>query len=469
MSRPSVRFGAAALLVVLVPASGQAQGFGVFEHGSCAMGRAGTGVAAPCPDGSAVFFNPAGIARVDRLTLSGGVTFIQATGSFTDDLLFERTGLDNSPIPIPHLFAALPIPERVTAGLGLFVPYGLSTNWPTDFEGRFNGYDNALQSIYIQPTMAFRPLDMILIGAGLDVVIGSVQLTQRLDLSEFEAVPGVTFGQLGIPFHTDFADAKLEAHGATGVTANFGVIVEPHDRFSIGVRYLAKTTLEYEGDATFEPDSTNIVLPPGNPLAAALGLDPSQPLPLDLVLAGADLFSPGAPLGDQPVRTMITMPDQIVVGLALRPAESFVLLFDYQRVNWSTFDVLPVDFANAATPDRDIVESYEDTDGFRFGLDVDVSPRWNLRAGYLWHEGAAPPQTVTPLLPEGTRNELTIGIGWRISDAFTTDVAYQYIRQDDRRGRVTEGPPGQAPTVALNSGLYTFKGHLVGLTATWRP
>ena len=36
-----------------------AQGFSVNEHGSCAMGRAGTGVAAPCDDGSAMFFNPA--------------------------------------------------------------------------------------------------------------------------------------------------------------------------------------------------------------------------------------------------------------------------------------------------------------------------------------------------------------------------------------------------------------------------
>jgi long-chain fatty acid transport protein len=469
MNRPSARLGAAALLVGLAPTSGLAQGFGVFEHGTCAMGRAGTGVAAPCGDGSAIFFNPAGLAAIDRLTLTGGLTLIQATGSFTDDLLAERTGLDNSPIPVPHVFAAYPLHDRVTAGLGLFVPYGLSTNWPADFDGRFNGYDNALQSIYIQPTVAFRPIDIIQIGGGLDVVIGSVKLTQRLDLSEFEAVPGITFGQLGVPFHTDFADATLETHGATGVTGNFGVIIAPHDRFSIGFRYLGKTTLEYEGDATFDPIATGIVLPPGNPLAAALGLDPAQSLPLDLVLNGADLFSPGAPLEDQTVHTRITMPDQIVVGFALRPAESFTLLFDYQRVNWSTFDVLSVDFENTLTPDREVIENYEDTDGFRFGVDIEVSPRWDVRAGYLWHEGAAPPQTVTPLLPEGTRNELTIGFGWRISDAFTTDVAYQYIRQDDRRGRVTEGPPGQAPTVDLNSGLYTFKGHLVGFTVTWRP
>src|SRR2546425_5997114 len=41
-----------------VPALLAAQGFGIYEQGTCSMGRAGTGVAAPCADGSAMFFNP---------------------------------------------------------------------------------------------------------------------------------------------------------------------------------------------------------------------------------------------------------------------------------------------------------------------------------------------------------------------------------------------------------------------------
>src|SRR2546422_8554869 len=44
------------------PALLGAQGFGIYEQGTCSMGRAGTGVAAPCADGSAIFFNPAGLA-----------------------------------------------------------------------------------------------------------------------------------------------------------------------------------------------------------------------------------------------------------------------------------------------------------------------------------------------------------------------------------------------------------------------
>jgi long-subunit fatty acid transport protein len=86
-----------------------------------------------------------------------------------------------------------------------------------------------------------------------------------------------------------------------------------------------------------------------------------------------------------------------------------------------------------------------------------------FRGGYLWHQGAAPPQTVTPLLPEGARNEVTAGFSMKMGKQLTADVAYQYIRQDDRRGRTRE-TPNLVPTVALNNGLYTFSAHLFGVS-----
>ena len=48
-----------------VPSTLPAQGFSVNEHSTCAMGRAGTAVASPCADGSAIFFNPAKRAEID--------------------------------------------------------------------------------------------------------------------------------------------------------------------------------------------------------------------------------------------------------------------------------------------------------------------------------------------------------------------------------------------------------------------
>src|SRR5882672_8456357 len=67
--------GASALVAApLPPLAGQ--GFGVYEHNTCAMGRAGVTAARPCADGSAISFSPAGLAGLTGTRLSAGVTLI---------------------------------------------------------------------------------------------------------------------------------------------------------------------------------------------------------------------------------------------------------------------------------------------------------------------------------------------------------------------------------------------------------
>jgi len=468
MSRSTSSIALAALALVAGATSAAAQGFQVNEHGSCMMGRGGAGVASPCADGSALFWNPAGIVGPTGWTISAGATLIDARGGFTDDLTGTTVALDNSPIPVPHGFFTYGLNESVAFGLGVFVPYGLGTKWPATFEGRFNGYDNDLQSIYIQPSAAFKPHPMISIGAGFDVVMGKVKLTQRVDLSEFPvpsaSVPaGTVLGQAGIPFHTDAANATIEASG-TGFGGHLGILIEPHEKFSIGARYLSRVKIDYDGDVVFD-SAASLVLPSGNPLSALLGL-PAGPLPIAALVASQ--FQTGGAFADQGGAASITMPDQIQAGIAFRPDPSFLFEVDYYWVHWALFDVLELDFETDATPDKTIIENYKNTHGLRAGFDWATSDKLNLRSGYIFHTGAAPPETVTPLLPEGKRNEVVFGLGYQLTDAIRADVAYQYLRQQNRRGRVREPAGGAAPTVDLNSGVYEFFGHLFGVTLTAR-
>src|SRR5262245_12490210 len=61
----------------LVAAPGlSGQGFGVYEHNTCVMGRGGVSAARPCTDGSAIFFSPAGLAGLSGTHVSAGVTLI---------------------------------------------------------------------------------------------------------------------------------------------------------------------------------------------------------------------------------------------------------------------------------------------------------------------------------------------------------------------------------------------------------
>jgi long-chain fatty acid transport protein len=236
---------------------------------------------------------------------------------------------------------------------------------------------------------------------------------------------------------------------------NFGITIEPIDGFSIGARYLTRVKLDYEGDADFEAVSTGLTLPAGNPFGVPGGT------PMDaLVLAE---LGDGGQMGDQAVTTSITMPDQATVGVAIDVSPALMMLVDYQWMGWSVFNTLELTFANQTEP-RLVHEEYEDTHGIRVGFDWHGSDNLAVRGGYLYHKGAAPPQTVTPLLPEGARNEFTGGFGIKLTDNLGADFAYQFIKQNDRRGRVREPDGSAAPTVALNSGLYTFSAHLFSAT-----
>src|SRR5258708_35442046 len=84
-----------------VPAGLRAQGFGIYELGSCGMARAGTGVATPCPDGSAIFFNPAGLAGLTGWHMSGGAPPIKASRNFTPASTLRPNDPSKPHVPIP--------------------------------------------------------------------------------------------------------------------------------------------------------------------------------------------------------------------------------------------------------------------------------------------------------------------------------------------------------------------------------
>jgi len=437
----------ALLLCAGVPSLVAAQGFGVYEHNTCAMGRAGVTAASPCADGSAIFFSPAGLAGLSGTHFSVGVTLIAAQGGFTDDFLAQKTNLDNPIIPVPNLYITHAFSPKLTAGVGVFAPYGLETKWPTTgFEGRFVGYNTDLRSIYIQPTVAYQVHPRLKVGIGFAYITSRVKLHQRADLSQ-QIVPGqaFTFAALGIPNQTDFADAALEATG-TGFAINFGGILKINDQLSIGGHWLTRKTIDYSGAVVFTQIPTGLTLPPSNPLLLPAGT------PVD-ALVGPE-FGPGGPLASGNAKTSIIMPPQGSIGLAYKASDKLTVMADYHLVVWGWFNTLTIDFENPATTDITLHPENKDTHGFRFGGEYQYSSKVTLRGGYLYHTGASPAQFVTPLLPEAARNEFTIGAGINLTPKMHADLGYQYIRQNDRRGLVN--------ALAGNTGVYQFSAHLFG-------
>ena len=470
--RTAVGLAAAACLF---PSTTTAQGFGVYEQGACVMGRAGTGVAKPCADGSSIFFNPANIADTPDVLSLGG-TLIAPRGTFTNDLTGIQSKLEDKYRPVPNVYFVKSVNlagtvNRVAFGAGLFVPYGLTTEWPDTSEARFLGYRSDIRAIYVQPTVALQLNHRVSIGAGLDVNFAHVQLRQRVDLSTQLLPPipplpaGATFASLGVATGTDFADANLDGNG-THLGFHVGLSAKVTDWLDVGARYLSRQSVSFDNaSVTIAQVPTNLVVP------VAIGPIPAG-TPVDALVAPQ--FTGSGPLTNQTASTVIHLPDQAVFGVAVRPVPRLTLLTDVQYTHWKYFDSVAISFEKL--PPEVLHQDNHDVWDLRLGGEFAANESITLRGGWYLHNGAEPDYAVTPNLPEGDRSSFTVGIGARVSRGFRIDAAYQYINQADRRGRTVPlaGYPGCTPLdsscpvlVQQNNGLYSFHAHLFGATFSY--
>ena len=454
MRRSEVCFALAAALMLARPGVSHAQGYGVYEQGACTMGRGGTAAAKPCADASGMYYNPAGIAGLPLGGSLGGTVILPSTTWSNDNTQIQASFL-NKAYPVPNLYFVAPVAGHYALGFGVFVPYGLTTEWDKDtFEGRFLGYKTSLKAIYLQPTAAAQ-FGKLKIGAGLDITSLSVDLERKLDLSQQVAAPGVTFGMLGIPYGTDFADATVTG-SAWGVGYNLGATFDLTPQVSLGVRYTARQKITADGGtAEFTQDPTGLVLTAGNPLGLPAGT------PVDLLVAPQ--FESGGSLVTQGVSTSIRLPNQLVMGLAVTPVKALTVMFDAQYTWWEVLDEIPLDFE--ILPNQSLVLNDNSVWTWRFGAELLLNKEHGtvFRGGFIFHEAAAPDQSVIPNLPEANRNDYSFGFGTRISKTFYIDAAYMLVDAYDRRGRTV----GLEPGGPITNGLYFDAGaSLISVTLT---
>jgi long-chain fatty acid transport protein len=473
------RFLGICLLGVLLGVVGampvSAQGFGVYEQGACMAGRGGAGVADPCPDGSGMFFNPAALS-MDAKVMTLGSVLIGPRGDFTDTSSTSSKGtvstLNNHWYPVPNIYVSMPFAKKYAFGVGVMAPYGLTTDWPATSQGRFLGYKSVVQGLYVQPTFAAKLNDKVSVGFGIDATYLNVELNQRADLSTqvltVHPVYGtLTFAQLNlvcpasvcgtVPAGTDFADIQLKGN-SWHAGYHLGLMIKANERFSIGMRYLSGQKVDIASGtiATEQISVPGVKVPVTTPGGVVF-------VPVDQALKPQ--FDSGGKLSDQTATTSMPLPAQFVAGVMIKASSNVKLFADYQYSNWAKFDVLVID---GQYLDSKVVESYRNVSGFRMGTEIGLGEKNALRAGFNVHGPAAPDQTVTPNLPEGSRREIMLGFGSQLSKRFRLDLSYMYLGQPDREGRTNAGKNPEAPVPSDNNGIYSFMAHLLGLSMSVR-
>ena len=127
--------------VLLLPCAAFGAGYGIFEQGASAMGMAGAGTAS-VHDASAVFYNPAAIARLDGRQIYFGDTWLMTSISFAGTEPYPGFGvteqMHNGNFFPPTVYWNSHVNKKLASGAGLNAPFGVVVDWknPDQLPGR---------------------------------------------------------------------------------------------------------------------------------------------------------------------------------------------------------------------------------------------------------------------------------------------------------------------------------------------
>jgi long-chain fatty acid transport protein len=378
------------LLLVLVlgifPARVWGSGFTVYQQGTGAMAQ-GNAFVAEADDPSAIFYNPAGINQLKRpeVYLMGLVTY--------PDREFHGPGGQFSQtnhrfFPSGSAFAVFPFNKAVTAGIGFYAPFGIGSQWPPTWAGRYITTYSSLQTYNLNPVISIRPIQRFSLAVGLDVMWSSVELKRK--------VP-VVLGRLQFPD----AEARLRGDG-NGFGINIGGLLWVVEGVKLGLSYRSQISTNINGNL----DLTNLpqLIPGPRQVSAASNL---------------------------------TYPPFITGGISVSRFSPFTFNFDVTWTGWSTFQHIRVDLRQPilvnGVPSYNLIQpkNWRDAYTFRFGMNYQLTKTIKLRAGYTYDLSPIPDSTFDPLIPNANQHVFAVGGDWKIKQ-FTLGLAYIYVMGENR-------------------------------------
>ncbi|HED05915.1 MAG TPA: hypothetical protein ENI61_04440 [Ignavibacteria bacterium] len=124
----------------------------------------------------------------------------------------------------------------------------------------------------------------------------------------------------------------------------------------------------------------------------------------------------------------ITVPFNLVVGVAYDVTPRLKLSADFQYIGWSSYDTLKVHFANPAYQDINSPKMYRNSYILRFGGKYEVASNLSVAAGILFDKSPVKPKYINPSLPDANRLGFSVGINYKLTRNFEADLGYLFIR-----------------------------------------
>jgi len=468
-----------------LPQDASASAFQLKENSAKGMGRAYAGSATAGGDASVVANNPAAMTDLDGTYFQADVTAINFSAKFSGEghnVLGQPTSGGNggdagTTLPVPALFFATKVSDRVHLGFGFSVPFGFQTEYDNNWVGRYNGIKSKFQSLDATLSGSFDVTDTFALGASVIAQKTSAELTSAIN---YNAI-GLSVQQ-GIQAQTAAGVAQIQAAAAAGqispaqAAAMIQAAVQQGQAAAAGVA--AATPAGVDGFARIKGDDTGY----GWQLAGYWKLTPNDKLSLsyrskinhtlegtgnftrtpgyDLLLTNPQLAGSLPPFEHTTGKADFTTP-ATAIGSYWHQGEKFGLGIDVAWTKWDVFKELRVKYGNTQ-PDSVETYNWRNTWYAAIGGDYYVNDKLTLRAGISVDTTPTYNATRTPRVPDSTRKFVAVGLGYKASEHFELNASYAHIFVNQAHVNATSG------TGDVVNGNFDDYGNLLSVSAQYK-
>lgn len=419
-------------------------GFAITEQSGSGMGNAFAGAAASAQDASTIYFNPAGMTLLPDRQVVGAVNFIDPSTKFTGtSRLIPAFGGGtisggNGGQPallgiVPNFYAQMQALPRWRVGLGLNAPFGLRTDYPESWMGRYQAVKSDLKTININPAVAFAATDRLSIGVGLDIQYADATLTNAVDnsavclgsaLAAFCGPSGLATP--GNPATDGFARVSGD-DWALGY--NLGILYAPVPGTRFGLSYRSKVHHTLTGTARFSNMPT--------------------------------LFTSNGLFVNTGAQAEITLPETVSGGVYHEVDSRLAVMGGFTWTHWSRFDNLVIQYDQGAQGPTVQRESWQNTWRFSVGANYRYNDRLTLRGGLAYDPTPIPdPSHRTPRIPGATRRWLAVGASYAFNPALRFDLSYAHLFVSNSSTN-DQGSPGHVLAGTNESDVNLFSAQAV--------
>lgn len=330
---------------------------------------------------SAIHYNPAGLAlQQNRLNLTIGGFYVRPTHEFV--LPSGSTAYSRNNVAFPQFFLSYQVSERVTLGLGAYIPFaGGGVDWHEDELGF--PFKSALGIMSVTPSFSYRITDKFSMGVNVFFYRGILDVNTE---------------------NGPYGPMTSEESGSA-LSAGIGFMYRPSDRLNLGLNIRGPANMALSGKTAIP-----VTIPE---------------------LGTVDLKFPS--------ETKFSLPWDLEFGISYRLNDKFLLAANMQYTMWAVLDKVEKTIKNIPVSGEIKVDEKLDFKNIlilRAGFEYAVPGGIFLRGGIGIDRSASPNETLSITNIDVDKAVLLGGIGYRFGQ-MQIDFVYALAKGWEREKNIS--------------------------------